>query len=71
VHEGDKRAFLEDLYKVNGRALYILAKHTGNMQVDFYSAYNGSFYSPKENKIYCNLIKNAFPLTLTYFLKFL
>jgi len=59
VHTKDKRAFLDDLHKVNGRALYILAKHTDNMQVEFYSSYNGSFYSPKENKIYCNLINDS------------
>ena len=59
VRSEDKRAFLDDLHKVNGRALYILAKHAGDMQVEFYSTYNGSFYSPKENKIYCNLIKDS------------
>jgi len=59
VRSEDKRAFLDDLHKVNGRALYILAKHAGDMQVEFYSAYNGSFYSPKKNKIYCNLIRDS------------
>ena len=59
VRTEDKRAFLDDLHKVNGRALYILAKHAGDMQVEFYSTYNGSFYLPKENKIYCNLIKDS------------
>ena len=59
VQKCDKRAFLDDLHKVNGRALYILAKHTGNMQVEFYSNYNGSFYTPNENKIYCNLINDS------------
>ena len=59
VHDEDKKNFLDDLHKVNGRALYILAKHTGDMQVEFYSAYNGSFYSAKENKIYCNLIRDS------------
>ena len=58
VHAEDKKSFLDDLHKVNGRALYILAKHAGDMQVEFYSD-RGSFYLPKENKIYCNLIKNA------------
>ena len=59
MHAEDKKSFLDDLHKVNGRALYILAKHAGDMQVEFYSAYNGSFYSPKENKIYCNLIRDS------------
>ena len=59
VQKCDKRAFLDDLHKVNGRALYILAKHTGNMQVEFYSNYNDSFYTPNENKIYCNLINDS------------
>ena len=58
VHAEDKKSFLDDLHKVNGRALYILARHTGDMQVEFYSTYNGSFYSPQENKIYCNLIND-------------
>ncbi len=57
VHEADKRAFLDDLHKVNGRALYILAKHTDNMQVEFYSD-RGSLYNIAENKIYCNLIND-------------
>ena len=39
VHEGDKRAFLDDLHKVNGRYLYCLARYTDNMQVEFYSNY--------------------------------
>ena len=58
VHAEDKKSFLDDLHKVNGRALYILAKHAGDMQVEFYSTYSGSFYSPQENKIYCNLIND-------------
>jgi len=58
VHAEDKKSFLDDLHKVNGRALYILAKHTGDMQVEFYSD-RGSLYSPKENKIYCNLIRDS------------
>ena len=57
VQKCDKRAFLDDLHKVNGRALYILAKHTGNMQVEFYSD-RGSLYNIAENKIYCNLIND-------------
>ena len=52
-------SFLDDLHKVNGRALYILARHTGDMQVDFYSTHNVSFYSSQENKIYCNLIRDS------------
>ena len=59
VQKCDKRAFLDDLHKVNGRALYILAKHTGNMQVEFYSD-RGSLYNIAENKIYCNLINDRF-----------
>ena len=58
VHEEDKRAFLDDLHKVNGRALYILAKHTGNMQVEFYSNEYPQ-YNPTDNKIYYNLIEHA------------
>ena len=58
VHAEDKKSFLDDLHKVNGRALYILARHTQNMQVDFYSE-TKTFYSLRENKIYCNLIKDA------------
>ena len=60
VHEKDKRAFLNDLHKVNGRYLFILARHTQNMQVDFYSNNKGSFYNPLENKIYCHLIRDSF-----------
>ncbi|MGP1414688.1 MAG: hypothetical protein ACTTJ6_01960 [Treponema sp.] len=58
VRAEDKRAFLDDLHKVNGRALYILARYTQNMQVDFYSETKTS-YSSCENKIYCNLIKDG------------
>ena len=58
VRSEDKRAFLDDLHKVNGRALYILAKHTGNMQVEFYSD-RGSLYNIAENKVYCNLINDS------------
>ena len=47
VRTEDKRAFLDDLHKVNGRALYILAKHAGDMQVEFY--YNGRFRSNNRN----------------------
>ena len=57
VQKCDKRAFLDDLHKVNGRALYILAKHTGNMQVEFYSE-KGSHYDPSTNKIHCNLTRD-------------
>ena len=53
----DKKNFLDDLYKVNGRALYILARHTGDMQVEFYSD-RGSLYNIAENKVYCNLIND-------------
>ena len=59
VHAEDKKSFLDDLHKVNGRALYILAKHAGDMQVEFYSTHNVSFYSSQENKIYCNLIRDS------------
>ena len=58
IHAEDKKSFLEDLHKVNGRALYILARHTQNMQVDFYSE-TKTFYSSCENKIYCNLLKDG------------
>ena len=58
VQKCDKRAFLDDLHKVNGRALYILAKHTGNMQVEFYSSEYPQ-YNPTDNKIYYNLIEYA------------
>jgi len=58
VRAEDKRAFLDDLHKVNGRALYILAKHTEGMQVDFYSD-RGSLYNIAENKVYCNLINDS------------
>jgi len=58
VHAEDKKSFLDDLHKVNGRALFVLARHTQNMQVDFYSE-TKTFYSLRENKIYCNLIKDA------------
>lgn len=62
VHAEDKRVFLNDLHKVNGRYLFILARYTQNMQVDFYSNNRGSFYSIKENKIYCNLIRDSFKI---------
>ena len=58
IHAEDKKSFLEDLHKVNGRALYILAKHAGDMQVEFYSE-KGSLYNIAENKVYCNLIKDG------------
>lgn len=58
MHDEDKKNFLDDLHKVNGRALYILAKHAGDMQVEFYSE-TKTFYSSRENKIYCNLIKDG------------
>ena len=51
----DKKNFLDDLYKVNGRALYILARHTGDMQVEFYSE-EPPQYDPIRNKIFYNLI---------------
>ena len=54
VQKCDKRAFLDDLHKVNGRALYILAKHTGNMQVEFYSN-SYSYFDVEKNKIFCNI----------------
>ena len=57
VHAEDKKSFLDDLHKVNGRALYILAKHAGDMQVEFYSE-KGSLYNIAENKVYCNLIND-------------
>jgi len=57
IHAEDKKSFLEDLHKVNGRALYILAKHAGDMQVDFYSE-KGSHYDSFTNKIHCNLIRD-------------
>ena len=40
---------------MNGRALYILAKHTKGMQVDFYSE-EPPQYDPIKNKIFYNLI---------------
>ena len=56
VHDEDKKSFLDDLYKVNGRALYILARHTGDMQVEFYyDGKIGSHYNHSTNKVYCNL----------------
>jgi len=58
VHDEDKKNFLDDLHKVNGRALYILAKHAGDMQVEFYSE-KGSHYDASTNKIYCNLIRDS------------
>ena len=61
VHEEDKRAFLDDLHKVNGRYLYCLARYTDNMQVEFYyDGKIGSHYNHSTNKVYCNLIKNSF-----------
>lgn len=60
VHAEDKRAFLDDLHKVNGRALYILAKHAGDMQVEFYyDGKIGSHYNHSTNKVYCNLINDS------------
>ena len=58
MHDEDKKNFLDDLHKVNGRALYILAKHTGDMQVEFYSREYPQ-YNPTDNKIYYNLIEYA------------
>lgn len=57
VHDEDKKNFLDDLHKVNGRALYILAKHAGDMQVEFYSE-KGSHYDASTNKIHCNLTRD-------------
>ena len=55
VHDEDKKNFLDNLHKVNGRALYILARHTGDMQVEFYSE-EPPQYDPIRNKIFYNLI---------------
>ncbi|MGP1439087.1 MAG: hypothetical protein ACTTKH_08460 [Treponema sp.] len=59
VRAEDKEDFISDLHKVNSRALFILARHTKNMQGDFYNTKEASFYSLKENKIYCNLKKDS------------
>lgn len=59
VRKEDKKIFIQDLKKVNGNGLYYIARYASNMKVDFYSNRKRSGYDIKENKIYCNLIKDA------------
>ena len=60
VKDVDKATFIEDLNKLTKEGLFLLARHTGEMQAELY--YEGeSRYNIKENKIYTNLKKT--PIT--------
>jgi len=62
VKDVDKDAFVEDLKQSSSLGLFILARYSSDMEVDLYCKdweKKNSRYSPSENKVYCNLYKDA------------
>ena len=61
VQDIDKESFIEDLNKLTGEGLFMLARYTGEMEAELYHE-GVSRYNIRENKVYTNLLKTPIEL---------